>query len=112
MEKENKIVVRGETLPERCDICHQSDLFDQNTGICSRCNGINEIDLKRKKEYIESEYNLPLFLQVKYINGKVENKVLGKIGKFIISLIRAAKVMQSGFYQYKDCPFCNSKLRK
>ncbi|MCS6885865.1 MAG: hypothetical protein NZ558_10670 [Blastocatellia bacterium] len=24
----------------RCEICHQSDLFDEATGLCSRCNHV------------------------------------------------------------------------
>jgi hypothetical protein len=26
-----------ESLPERCELCHQSDCFDQASGYCSRC---------------------------------------------------------------------------
>ncbi len=30
--------VKAESLPERCEICHQADLFDRETGYCARCS--------------------------------------------------------------------------
>lgn len=30
--------VKAESLPERCEICHQSDLFDPQTNYCHRCS--------------------------------------------------------------------------
>ncbi|MBI4747472.1 MAG: hypothetical protein HY774_03245 [Acidobacteria bacterium] len=32
-----KLIIRHQTLPTRCEICHQSDLFDPTTGQCGRC---------------------------------------------------------------------------
>ena len=29
--------IKGESLPTRCDICHQSDCFDSEANYCSRC---------------------------------------------------------------------------
>jgi ABC-type polysaccharide/polyol phosphate export permease len=29
--------LKGESLPTRCDICHQADCFDAETNYCSRC---------------------------------------------------------------------------
>jgi hypothetical protein len=29
--------INQEALPVRCEICHQSDLFDGVTGFCGRC---------------------------------------------------------------------------
>lgn len=34
---EPQLKVKTEFLPERCDICHQADLFDPQTNICMRC---------------------------------------------------------------------------
>lgn len=30
--------VKAESLPERCEICHQTDMFDPATGYCARCS--------------------------------------------------------------------------
>ena len=41
-DKALKIV--KESLPTRCELCHQSDLFDPVTGICQRCHSFLEPD--------------------------------------------------------------------
>ncbi|MBI4748317.1 MAG: hypothetical protein HY774_07490 [Acidobacteria bacterium] len=38
--KPENLIVRREHLPERCEICHQSDQFDPPTGLCVRCQAI------------------------------------------------------------------------
>src|ERR1043166_2924288 len=34
------IKLKTESLPQRCDICHQSDCFSPQTEICSRCASV------------------------------------------------------------------------
>lgn len=33
--------INSESLPSRCEICHQTDLFDPVTGHCQRCAGLH-----------------------------------------------------------------------
>lgn len=42
MEKQAKphLTIIAESPPERCEICHQSDLFDASKNYCARCSGI------------------------------------------------------------------------
>lgn len=41
MEKEKtELKVNSISLPERCEICHQDDLFDPVNNFCARCCGI------------------------------------------------------------------------
>jgi hypothetical protein len=35
-----KFTIVKEKRPDRCDICHKSDLFDPGTGICQRCKNL------------------------------------------------------------------------
>jgi LytS/YehU family sensor histidine kinase len=37
-----KLKVKAELLPQRCEICHQADLFDATRNYCSRCANISE----------------------------------------------------------------------
>lgn len=37
---DKKLVVTKERLPQRCEICHQSDMFVAATSECERCKGI------------------------------------------------------------------------
>ncbi len=32
-----RLIIRKETLPTRCDVCHQADMFDPETDTCARC---------------------------------------------------------------------------
>src|SRR2546430_13468263 len=36
----DEIIIKHETFPRRCEICHQSDLFDQKQNNCKRCRKI------------------------------------------------------------------------
>jgi hypothetical protein len=36
-DMETKLQVKNESLPERCDVCHQNDFFDPQTSFCTRC---------------------------------------------------------------------------
>lgn len=33
----DEFVIKQETLPARCEVCHQADLFDPETNHCVRC---------------------------------------------------------------------------
>ncbi len=32
--------IRNVTLATRCEICHQADCFDPESGVCARCSGL------------------------------------------------------------------------
>lgn len=34
------IIIKGQKLATRCEICHQSDLFDPEKNVCTRCKGL------------------------------------------------------------------------
>ncbi len=52
---ENKLVVRRETLPARCEICHQSDMLDAASGICRRCESLESIITAEERRTVEGE---------------------------------------------------------
>jgi hypothetical protein len=41
--------IKTESLPERCEICHQKDRFNPQTNICLRCQKINQNSTKAAK---------------------------------------------------------------
>lgn len=45
-----KLEIKHASVAERCEICHQSDLFDPVTEKCARCN--NAITDLNKKDYV------------------------------------------------------------
>src|SRR5688572_15241813 len=40
--KIKELIIKKETLAERCEICHQNDAFDPITNHCSRCSSIDK----------------------------------------------------------------------
>ncbi|MFY9221197.1 MAG: hypothetical protein WAQ98_00930 [Blastocatellia bacterium] len=51
--------VKKESLPKRCDICHKTDTFNQQTGYCSCCVQVQESLNKADQAYrIDSSNNV------------------------------------------------------
>jgi hypothetical protein len=50
-----KIKINNEFLPERCDICHQQDCFDPETGYCGRCIELIDDNLHMESRWVEQE---------------------------------------------------------
>jgi hypothetical protein len=34
------LTVKRESLPVRCEVCHQTDMFNPATGVCRRCSPV------------------------------------------------------------------------
>lgn len=39
-----KLIVRHESPPQRCEVCHQTDQFNPETGFCARCQSALNIE--------------------------------------------------------------------
>jgi hypothetical protein len=37
------VKIKTESLPTRCEICHQTDLFDASRNFCARCSGVPQV---------------------------------------------------------------------
>jgi hypothetical protein len=68
--------IKNESLPQRCEICHQQDYFDALNNYCGRCSSIATKDLFKDGKYIAnndpqlkiaSDYPLDSTLLVKII---------------------------------------------
>jgi hypothetical protein len=55
------IKIKTETLPARCEVCHQSDWFDPSSNRCARCDNSKIIHTKKEERLIESENRFKLF---------------------------------------------------
>ncbi len=114
-----KLKIKTETLPIRCDVCHQSDLFNPEISYCERC----------QQTAIEEE--LPNTLeQKKNYNYKLNSlKIVGLILTWVIGFTLGAFIFR-GFYEailtgilflvmlyiagkeQKECPFCAETIKK
>lgn len=50
-----ELQIKNQSLPKRCDICHQQDYFDAQTNTCLRCNNINAIAATNNQPAIEQQ---------------------------------------------------------
>ncbi|MBX7221135.1 MAG: hypothetical protein K1Y36_14400 [Blastocatellia bacterium] len=50
---DQKLILRNITLPTRCEICHQADRFNPETGRCTRCQQISTA-VPQSKDAIQS----------------------------------------------------------
>lgn len=50
-----KVKLKTESQPKRCEICHQSDYFDPETNDCSRCESIS-ISAKKKQAIYHAKH--------------------------------------------------------
>src|SRR5262245_24974218 len=67
---ETKLIVRAEALPERCEICHQSDLFNPQTGQCERCNK-NTVDNIPNNTLVNKKLSRRVRLRRRAIGGDI-----------------------------------------
>ncbi len=61
-----KVKVKTEYKPERCEICHQADYFNPETNSCSRCAGVTALATNQEK-------NLSSKKQIPYYNFYIED---------------------------------------
>jgi hypothetical protein len=52
----SRLKVKKESLPQRCEICHQADLFLPQTGDCLRCNSA-ELPIKHRVRLSANAHN-------------------------------------------------------
>jgi hypothetical protein len=90
-----KIRIKNEYLPERCEICHKSDCFDKQTGICSRCSqAMKQNDSRSNGEYLlikpqspsiyselqsKSDYQYDRYLKLFSVTAKVLSYLFARV---------------------------------
>lgn len=52
------LAVKRESLPVRCEVCHQTDLFNPETGTCARCSDIVRQGVLSPSEAVQ-RWNVP-----------------------------------------------------
>lgn len=75
------LTIRRENLPVRCEICHQTDLFDPETGQCGRCEPVN---LQGRRNSANQEH---LLSTVEIYGQNQSQLVKWLIGLFIPTLL-------------------------
>ena len=55
-----ELAVKQESLPKRCEICHQSDLFDPQENHCLRCANVRHFDDNKSMQFKEKQLGVVL----------------------------------------------------
>ncbi|MBI4853952.1 MAG: hypothetical protein HY819_19315 [Acidobacteria bacterium] len=80
-----KIKIKQQSFPKRCDICHQTDLFDAENNVCSRCVLVKDLT---SKAYESSTRANPSSMTI-ITAGNIELMTLIQIGAIVFALIAA-----------------------
>src|SRR5690242_1888763 len=60
----NEITIKSESLPTRCEICHQSDKFNSVTNVCERCSNLNKFSEFIKSNKYHRERTISLYVVI------------------------------------------------
>ncbi|MEW6731029.1 MAG: hypothetical protein AB1489_06810 [Acidobacteriota bacterium] len=82
--------IKFESSPKRCEICHQSDLFNAQANLCLRCAALNleqEHALKEKKRSLD-------YIDIGLILGAMGGAITGIVG----DIVKGFSLFQSSSY--------------
>lgn len=83
---DRNIKVKSESLPSRCEICHQVDFFDPQTNICQRCSPITSFSVTKT---LSNRNELKVRSAVGLAIGFFTAVVLGEAFSQVVSPIHA-----------------------
>ncbi|MBI4748591.1 MAG: hypothetical protein HY774_08875 [Acidobacteria bacterium] len=63
-----KLQIKTESLPQRCEICHQEDRFTPESGVCLRCKDVDVADWSSSRQPLVSKVGWRIAL-VSYLLG-------------------------------------------
>lgn len=79
----NEITLKKETFPSRCEVCHQTDLFDPINNYCQRCVGLaqeyQQIVASKIPESLGTIYRYQVVAEICVITLMVTFLLLGTV---------------------------------
>jgi hypothetical protein len=69
------LTVKREGKPVRCEVCHQTDLFDPQTGVCGRCSDVFSPEAIASRDVLQ-EFNIPEPFHSVFLNATQGERVL------------------------------------
>ncbi|HNB70057.1 MAG TPA: hypothetical protein PLS70_02905 [Acidobacteriota bacterium] len=80
----NQLIIKTEGKPSKCEVCHQSDVFDATTQVCGRCQDLASVPSASKPvETFSSEDRVSFFrrLNLQFEDSLNNQIVLEEKGK-------------------------------
>ena len=88
-----KLIVKEEHLPQRCEICHQIDLFNPEKVFCLRCNAYPQKEISKVKVITQIYENLSTDKLITTNKSDIKDLIQGA---FILLSLAAGLI--GGFY--------------
>lgn len=89
------MIIRHETPPLKCEICHQTDMFDFRTGFCLRCSE-NFFNV----EHLLEKTNTPLNSARKKVRNFKKVKLVVFIIYFLFHSVVIPLILLKGYSNY------------
>lgn len=70
------LTVKHESLPARCEVCHQTDMFNPETGICQRCSPTSAEVARRGRSSVTGAHEIPKEFQAVFSEVVGNERVL------------------------------------
>lgn len=70
------LAVKRESLPVRCEVCHQTDKFNPATGVCRRCNEAFDEPVGLMPWFAIGHWNVPEAFQEEFLEAAKREQVL------------------------------------
>lgn len=81
-----ELQIKKETLPVRCEICHLSDQFEINTGICLRCSDLDIAALQKEQLTNKPNINIEDEFDAAFRKNMISALLVGFISSLILSI--------------------------
>ncbi len=79
----SKLQIRQQTFAKRCEICHQTDLFDAEKNFCLRCIAVKDLSTKA----YDTSRTTNSYSGMLLLSNNIELMTLIQIGAIVCSLV-------------------------
>lgn len=109
----NQLTIKTEGKPIRCEICHQSDVFDVETQVCLRCRDLASVPLSSRLPPLEaparglnSQLETTELEQFPFDDDLVKGEMLAIVVFALTWLVGLALKNLFGFFQSENLIYC------
>ncbi len=110
----NQLIIKTEGKPSKCEICHQSDVFDVETQVCLRCRDLVGVPSFSKLPPVEDparrfngQFETTGLAQFPFDEDLVKGEMLAIVVFVFTWLVGLALKNLFGFFQSENLVYCS-----